>query len=170
MLTKYASLFLKLVAGFILGEKWNDTLTGTKQECRNLFKSAKHNIRIVAGELQHEVFEDDQIIAVLEDLSTRDKDPITIEIIHGPNPDPKSKRIFELQKKAKGRVSIMKAPKRPATHFVLVDGSSYRVEKYHKAREPERMAYMKTKHPLFINRILARKFDDLTLTIKKSGI
>jgi hypothetical protein len=169
MFIKYASRFLKLVASCILGEKWNATMMDSQQECRKLFNSAKHDIRIVTGNLHHDLFENDQILSTLEDLITRDEAPVTIEIIHGPNPDPKSKRIFKLQQKAKGRVSIMRAPKRPGAHFVLVDGLRYRIEQYHEADKPERIAFIKTKSPIFLNRILAEKFDDLKLTTQKSG-
>jgi len=168
MVIKYAARFLRLIAGCILGEKWNATLADSQQECKNLFKSAKHNIRIVTGNLQHELFENEQILSILEDVSTRDEAPVTIEIIHGPEPDPESKSIFKLQKKAKGRMHIMRAPKRPGAHFVLVDGRRYRVERYHEAHQPERMAFMKTRSPVFLNRVLAEKFNDLKLTTQKS--
>lgn len=169
MLKEYASRFFKLVASYMLGERWNLTMTDSKPEFINLFKTAKDNIRVVTGSLHHSLFEDDQILSVLEDLSTRSEDPVTIEIIHGPKPDPKSKRIFKLQQKAEGRFHIMQTSKRPGLHFVLVDGCRYRVEKYHKENQPERMAYMKTRSPIFLNRILAEKFDDLKLASRDSG-
>ena len=111
--------------------------------------------------MQNEIFESDKIYSTLEELSTRKENPITIEIIHGPDPDPKSKRIFELAKKAKGNVKIMSVATRPKAHFILVDNSKFRIEKYHGPNQRERMAYMKTRKPIFLNRILAEKFDEL---------
>ncbi len=169
MVMKIASKFLSFIASFILGERWNATIAHSGKECGNLFKGAKDSIRIVTGELQHELFEDNEVLSILEDLSTRKENPVTIEIIHGPNPDPRSKRIFKLQQKAKGRVHIMRLPKRPLAHFILVDEKKFRVEKYHEANKPERMAYMKTRGSLFLNRILAEKFEDLKVSNQKPG-
>lgn len=169
MLMELVSKVFERLAASLLGEKWNTTMADSKQQCEGLFKSAKHDIRVVTGDLHHQLFEDEKILTTLKDLSTREEYPVTIEIIHGPNPDPKSKSIFKLQKQAKGRVHIMTTPKRPGAHFVLVDGLRYRVEKYHEANQPERMAFMQTKKPIFLNRVLAEKFDDLKLKSHKSG-
>ena len=169
MLTAIASRCVRFLASVLLGERWNATITDSTRECNILFRSANNSIRIVTGELQHELFEDNEVLSILEDLSTRKEKPVTIEIIHGPNPDPRSKRIFKLQQKAKGRVYIMRLPKRPLAHFVLVDEKKFRVEKYHEANKPERMAYMKTRGSLFLNRILAEKFEDLKVSNQKPG-
>ena len=75
MVVKCVSRFLRLVADCILGEKWNATLTDSQRECKNLFKGAKSNIRIVTGDLQHDLFENEQILSILEDLSTRAEAP-----------------------------------------------------------------------------------------------
>ena len=168
MAIKIVSQFLRYVASFVLGERWNATIEDSRKECGNLFKGAKNSIRMVTGELQHDLFEDNRVLSLLEDVSTRKENPVTVEIIHGPNPDPRSKRIFKLQQRKNSRVHIMRLSKRPKTHFVLVDNKKFRIEKYHEANKPERMAYMKTRSPMFINRILAEKFEDLKLSSQKS--
>jgi len=164
---KAAVQLVKFMASIILGERWNETITHSRQECKKLIESADKSIRIVTGDLQHELFEDDQIYSTFERLSKRKENPVKIEIIHGPHPDPKSKRIFELSRKNKARVKIMQLPKRPGAHFVLIDGTRYRLEKYHKAGQTERMAFMKTKNPIFLNRILNERFNDLMAVSNK---
>ena len=167
-LTKIAVKAIKGIASFLLGERWNSTMTESVKECGRLFGSAKDSIRIVTGELQHDLFENDQILSTLEELGTREGKSVNIEILHGPNPDPQSKRIFELPQKTKGRVHIMRVPKRPKIHFVLVDGTKFRLERFHGANKPERMAYMKTKPSIFLSNILAEKFADLKAVSRAS--
>lgn len=168
MLTEIASKFVRFSISLILGERWNATLTESVGECEKLIKSAKKNVNIVTGELQHELFENNRILSLLEELGTREKGPVSIEIIHGPNPDAQSKRIFKLPQKTKGKVRIMQAPKRPKTHFILVDGNKFRLERFHSANKPERIAYMKTHPSMFLHGILAEKFDGLKAISRES--
>ena len=166
-LAKIVTKVIKRIAWFLLGERWNSSITESLNECKKLFKNANRSVRVVAGELQHDVFDNDQVLTILKEVSTREKKPVRVEIIYGPNPDPKTKRIFALPKKTNGNVQIMQVPERPRTHFIIVDDNRIRIERFHHVNEPERRAYMK-RNTMFLHSILAEKFDALKASSRQA--
>jgi hypothetical protein len=62
--------------------------------CRDLFRRAKESIKIVAGRVSHEFYDDPRIVEVLENAANRRPKGVTIEIIYGPKFDPESTGVM----------------------------------------------------------------------------
>lgn len=145
----------------VLGARWNGDMEHSISDFIKLIKGAKSNVKIVAGELDHKLFEDKNVLGVVKDAIGRDDNPITIEILCGDKPDPETREIWKMSKGSGGRLQILKLKHRPSAHFVLVDdGKWVRIEQYHDAAEPERVAFTK-KGSLFLGATLKEDFDTL---------
>lgn len=157
---------VRSLTSFTLRANWNHGLEDSTSELEKLFKNAKRHVRVVAGDLEHGAFNNERVLGAIEEVINRPKRPVTFEILCGPIPDPKTKQIWELAKKSKGRLRITKLAERPKAHFVLVDDkSAIRIEQYHEPNELERRAFRK-RGTFFLGNILENDFE----TLKKSAL
>lgn len=157
---------LRSITSFTLRANWNSDISDSIRELEILFSNAKRHIRVVAGDLEHDAFNNERVLGAIFKAINRPKGPVTVEILCGPTPDPETKQIWGLEKESKGRLRITKLAKRPNAHFVLVDdGRAVRIEEYHKSKQPERLAYRKH-GTFFLGHILRDDFE----TLKKSAL
>jgi hypothetical protein len=126
-----------------------------------LLNEAKERVQIVAGELDHKVFESDE---VLEAIRAAIKRSVQIEILYGPEIDEETKRIFKLEEQNGNLLKVIKLKERSPAHFVTVDGGRFiRIEEFHKYNEPERRAY-RVKGAHVVGSILQDEFNLLKET------
>lgn len=162
----YFYLSLQLIARLFLRANWNGSIPDTVDDFVNLIKASKHNVWIVTGDLEYTVFDNDRVLNEMKSVITRAKNPVNIEILCGPRPDARAKKILKLAKEKEDRLNIIKLTERPKAHFLLVDGGKrIRIEEFHEANEPERVAYSKS-NALFLGSVLQDEFRRL----RKSGL
>lgn len=155
------SRLARALVSFTLRAKWNSTLPQSALEMEALVNSAKRHVRVVSGDLEHGVFDNEQVLSALDRAISRLERPVTVEILCGPAPDTETKRIWELAKASEGRLNITELTERPKAHFVLVDEkTAVRIEQYHEPNKEDRRAYRK--HGMFfLGSILREDFEDL---------
>lgn len=82
---------------------------------KEIFKEAKE-IRMAVGEMGYRLLERSPLVDSLQ--HAYEKNQATIEIVHGPRVDLKTRRVFELEKC--GVVSLFRMPEYKRHHFILV--------------------------------------------------
>lgn len=122
---------------------------------KDLMATAQVSLKIVGGELNSEFYEDEGILEELEAAIDRD---VQVEIVHGPNVDPKTKRIFELEQENK--VALYGLRDRPQSHFMVVDETTAEVESFHAPRAGDRQIFTKS-DTLFLAQRLSIEFEKL---------
>lgn len=132
-LLQLSNLHLKL-----LGLSRNTDLEKGIQYCKELFAEARSSIKIAAGNLDSGFYNDPRIVQALEEANERG---VRIEIVYGPNADPKSEEILRLQKEK--RVNLYKLGRRPSSQFIVIDGSHVRTDDFHHTNQGERRAYIR---------------------------
>lgn len=153
--------FLKSVASLVLQANWNDRFSDTIDDFVELLEMAKKSLRIVSGDLEHRLFDDERVLGLMDTVINRDKFPVKVEILCGPDPDPETVKVWKLAEKSKGKLEIIKLRKRPTAHFALVDdGYRIRIEEFHARYQPERKAFMK-KRAIFLGSLLRDEFDSM---------
>lgn len=146
---------LRLLTGFEPNEDMRHTIKG----CEKLLSKAKRSIHIVAGDLDSELFEKQSIIDIFNTLTTREKNPVNIQIVFGPKADTKTRKLFEVARE-NAKIELIKLQKRPSAHFIVVDGKHTRVEDFHEQFTPERRAYL-AYDTVFLGDRLESEFENL---------
>ena len=154
------SSMLDKIHKVVLGARWNADMKHSRDYFIESVKDAKYSVKMVTGELDHNIFEDPNVLEAMKDAISRDENPVTIEILCGDTPDAETKQIWEMAAESKGKLQILKLKERPSAHFALVDNGRWvRIEQYHDASEPERVAFIK-KGTYFLGDILKGDFDN----------
>lgn len=150
--------FGQSIIDFMLGSTWNGSIKETVHEFGELVSNAKDRVQIVAGDLEHSIFDDKGVLQEIETAIKREENPISVEILCGPHPDQETREIWKLADESGGLLRITKLPDRPNAHFVVVDGGKrIRIEEFHEANAPERLAYGK-RNTLFLGSMLQDEF------------
>ena len=145
----------------------NDTLPDALKESKELFSKAQKSIHIVSGDLEAEFFEEPLVTEALRNVATREKNPVSVQILFGPEPDPNTHTLFEMAQELPS-VQLIRLPTRPGGHFVVVDGKHTRVEEFHEALSGKRKGYITT-NTFFLGDRLETEFDILKSQASDDG-
>ena len=140
------------------------SLDDVKRVWRDLISSAQESIRIVGGELNSKFYEDPEILAALMDAIARG---VQIEIIHGPQVDPATKKIHDLDRNNEN-LTLYGLAIRPPAHFMVVDEREAEVESFHGPGVGARQTFTKF-DTLFLAQRLAIEFEKLKAEVDPRG-
>lgn len=124
--------------------------------CQKLFERAEKTVHIVAGELRYEFYADSRIVEILRrKLGER----VAVEIIHGPDADPRTRAL--LLEQSDNHLVVYELEFRPDTHFMVIDGKHVRVEEPHVSGQASRA------HVVFDTLFLAQELEDEFSTLRQ---
>ena len=140
----------------LLKARTDRRLDDVRQSWRDLIGSAQTSIRIVGGELNSKIYEDPGILAALMDAISRG---VRIEIVHGPQVDPATEKILELDRDNEN-VTLYRLAIRPPAHFMVVDERVAEIESFHGPGAEDRQTFTKF-DTLFLAQRLAIEFEKI---------
>ena len=119
---------MKKLRVFTFGCTANDDNDDTRIASVRLFNGAKKAIKIIAGDITSEFYNDDLIISAFQNAINRG---VSVEIAYDPHRVKGEVSESAISKLSK--VKIWKLEKVPDRHMVIIDGKHVRVEQPHDA-------------------------------------
>ena len=101
-------------------------------------KTASQSILFVSGEFFNHVFNNPEIIEVLEEKANQ-RPKLSIDLIGGPNLDPLNEKLQKLIDS--GKINYYQLPRRPLRHFSIIDAQEVRIENPHATNAINRRGY-----------------------------
>ncbi|MCL4487842.1 MAG: hypothetical protein M1570_06890 [Chloroflexi bacterium] len=144
----FENLFLR----FFGMSRYSGNIERIQEESWALFRSAKKDLKIVAGELNNDFYADQQ---TLESLAEARRRGVQVKIVHGPE---RNEKTIAVLKENGAELAVL--PARPRIHFTVADGKNTKVEEFHLPGDRNRVYYVKY-NTSYLGRRLEEEFAQL---------